>query len=156
MIEAAMTRLEHALVMLLRLGNLPRVHDRLVQRASVRVERGPHIVLAAIGDAGPVRLSTVAKQLGIDISTASRHVSHLCELGLLERTVDASDHRAAQLALSGAGRRALDDLRAARHHALIELLSGWKASDLDRLAGYLERLNTDLIDRVGTDQGEQR
>jgi len=155
-VESSVTRLEHALVRLLRMGNLQRVHDRLVRRAGVRVERGPYLVLAAIGDAESLRLSNVAKQLGIDLSTASRHVSRLCELGLLERATDVTDHRAAQLTLTGAGRQALDDLRAARHLALTELLGGWKPSDLDRLAGYLERLNTDLIDRVGAEQGDER
>lgn len=149
-------RLEHALVTLLRLGNLPRTHDRLVRRAGARIERGAYIVLAAIGDSGTTRLSATAKQLGIDVSTASRHVSRLCELGLLERTVDAADHRAAKLALNDAGRRALDEIRAARHEALAELLAEWSQSDLDRLARYLERLNSDLIDRVDAEQGDER
>lgn len=150
------TRLEHALVALLGLGNLPRVHDRLGRRAGVKVERGPYLALAAIGDAEPVRLSNLAKQLGIDVSTASRHVSRLCEQGLLDRTIDVGDHRAAQLTLSDAGRRALQNLRDARRHALAELLGGWDPVDVDRLAGYLERLTTDLIDHVDTEPEDQR
>lgn len=149
-------RLEQALVTLLRLGNLPRTHERLVRRAGIRLERGAYIVLAAIGDIGSSRLSAIATQLGVDVSTASRHVRRLCELGLLERTVDATDHRAAHLTLNDAGSQALSEIRAARHEALAELLDDWKQSDLDRLAGYLERLNTDLITRVDAEQGDQR
>ena len=152
-VSPPVTRLEHALIGLLRLGSLPRVHDRLVSRAGVRVERGPYLALAAIGDAGSLRLSRLARQQGIDLSTASRHATRLCNDGLVERTVDARDHRAADLSLTPAGERVLADLRAARRDALGDALAGWDAADLDRLAGDIERLTRDIMNQLAN-QGD--
>lgn len=153
---APLDRLEHALVDLVRLGNLSRVHDRLVGRARLRIERGAYVVLATIGDDGPLRLSAVAAVLGIDVSTASRHVTRLSELGLIERSVDEADHRAAQLTLTAPGREALEGLRAARHGALAEVLTDWDSTEIADLAAAIERLNGAFAERIAPDQGDER
>lgn len=55
---------------------------------------------------GPLRLGELGRRLGITPSTLTRNLERLLESGLVERTTDRQDARAARVALTPAGRRA--------------------------------------------------
>ena len=55
---------------------------------------------------GALRLSALGKRLGITPSTLTRNLARLVEAGLVTRSGDQDDARAAQVALSEAGRTA--------------------------------------------------
>ena len=63
---------------------------------------------------GPLRVSALAEALGLDTSTASRHVRQLEDGGYLDRTGDPGDRRAFQVRLTRRGRAALDQAMRAR------------------------------------------
>ena len=70
-------------------------------------------LLRMLQHCGPVQLGDVAAKLRVDLSVASRQVSHLVDAGLVRRTVDDDDRRARTVELTEAGRALL--VRAYEH-----------------------------------------
>jgi DNA-binding MarR family transcriptional regulator len=59
-----------------------------------------------------LRLTELGRRLGITPSTLSRNLARLLESGLVARTEDAPDARAARVSLTAVGRRKAEELRA--------------------------------------------
>jgi DNA-binding MarR family transcriptional regulator len=118
----------------------PRTADGRLDRASVSVLH--HVSLKA-----PLRLSELAKCMGLDSSTVSRHVSHLEEGGYLTRTGDPADRRASRVLLTDKGRDILDE--AMRNQAAIfdRAIADWPEADRDRLTSLMTQL-AESIDRL--------
>jgi DNA-binding MarR family transcriptional regulator len=85
-------------------------------------------------------VATVAHQLGLDHSGASRMVRDAVAAGYLIRAASAHDRRSAALRLTREGRELLEGSRAWQRRAFAELTAGWQEEDRRRFAGYLERL----------------
>jgi len=62
--------------------------------------------LEALSGHGPMRMSDLGRRLGIAPSTLTRNLERLVDGGLVTRTADARDARAARVRLTAAGRRA--------------------------------------------------
>lgn len=139
-----LTELERGLTEVLRNGNLYRLHEHLVDIAGVSLDRAAYGVLGTLQGARGIRLSELAQRLGIDVSTASRHVANLEGSGLVRRVADPSDRRAVMLDLTEAGDETLDRVRLARRRLLAEVLRDWDEHDVATLATLLERLGADL------------
>ncbi len=118
-----LVRIEDSLAAIVRLVGLPRVHERVLALAGIVMDPSVYGVLGRISDHEPLRLSELARLLGIEKSTASRKVKQLRSAGLLVRDPDERDGRASFLRLSGEGRRVLDTLRSGRH----ALLQSWSS-----------------------------
>src|SRR3954468_11609397 len=101
-------------------------------------------VLSRLDELGPVRLSTLAQVLCLDISTVSRQVPTLERYGWVERQRDPEDNRAQLLDLTEAGRRVLEDVRRSRVDVLRRLLPDWSDADLKAFAKQLHRFNDDV------------
>lgn len=112
--------------------------------AGATVERASVALLGRLTECGETRLSELACMLGVDVSTASRQVRHLADLGLLDRSPDPSDGRAQRLRVSARGRRVVEQVRAARASLLADALAGWSPGDRDTLTDLLVRLADDL------------
>lgn len=141
--------LERALARLVRRANTPRVHDRLALRAGVPLDHALYVTLVRIGDRAPIRLTDLAQDLGVDVSTSSRQVRALEDKGLVDRCGDDRDRRVAQLSLSAAGRSLLAAARTARLEALAAVLARWPDRDIALLGELVERLLDDLDETVG-------
>lgn len=102
------------------------------------------IVLSRMRDAGPVRLSDLAAELALDLSTVSRQVKALEERGLLVRTDDPGDRRAALLEIAPAGNDVLAKAWARRQAWLSESLADWSPEDRAALAAVLHRFADSL------------
>jgi DNA-binding MarR family transcriptional regulator len=100
--------------------------------------------LAVIQVHGPLRVSEVAEQLGIDLSVASRQIASLTAEGYVERRVDDRDRRAQLVAVTRAGRRALHESHRRMVAAFEQVVEGWDDEDVDALTGGLERLREDF------------
>ncbi|MEU9590991.1 MarR family winged helix-turn-helix transcriptional regulator [Streptomyces sp. NPDC048219] len=87
------------------------------------------------------RATDLAAHYALDKSTVSRQVAALERAGLVERRVDADDHRVQVLHLTDAGRRILAQVTVSRRTAFRERLANWPEEDLVRFAAYLERYN---------------
>lgn len=93
---------------------------------------------------GPIRISALAEALVLDISTASRHVSHLETANLLTRKPDPVDLRATLLTLTPEGIEFLRQGMARRSRVLRAATTAWPGSDLPTLTTLLNRLADDL------------
>jgi DNA-binding MarR family transcriptional regulator len=119
-------------------------HEAHMAAAGVALDRAAYSLLARLGECGPVRLSGLARRLGVNASTASRQVQLLERQRLVRRAPDPADRRAAILELTGDGREVLGRLRAHRRTMLAGLLEPWPAADRHRLAILLTRFLDDL------------
>jgi DNA-binding MarR family transcriptional regulator len=111
-----------------------------------RVELGEHLhlTLAMLGAGQPLRVSDLASQLDVERSTVSRRVTELVRLGLVTRTTDPDDRRAAVLELTRPGERALSRIQDAWHQTLLEITSSWPAKQRADTTAHLARIADSL------------
>ncbi len=98
----------------------------------------------------PVRMSDVASLLRVDPSTATRTVSRLQQLALVDRTADPVDARVVLVVPSEGGRRLHARVRARANDLLSDMLDTFDAEDRERLASLMERLVAAVDARRGT------
>lgn len=102
-------------------------------------------IIGLLGAFSPFSLQTLAREVNVDKSQASRIVSGLIERGLLQRGADENDGRGVQLSLTTQGRtlyRKVFPKAVKRNEALLSALS---PQDRD----CLERALTLLTERAG-------
>jgi DNA-binding MarR family transcriptional regulator len=107
-------------------------------------------VLFSVVRNGPVRLSELAAEEGLNPTMLSRVVGDLVDAGLLERTSDPHDRRAALVSATAAGRRLTERIRHERTDALNEALEPLGEADraaLENALPALEALAEQLKER---------
>lgn len=107
-------------------------------------------VLATTKRLGPIGISELARHEAMNPTMLSRVLGRLEEAGLIVRTTDPSDRRAASVEMTAAGRRQLQRVRAERSAVLAGLLAGVSGDDEAALAAalpVLEQLAEALKDR---------
>jgi DNA-binding MarR family transcriptional regulator len=97
-------------------------------------------VLLSVVREGRVRLSDLADAEGINPTQLSRAVAHLVETGLVERSADEGDRRAAWLKPTAAGRKLTERIRRERTDALTLALEGLEPAERERIAVALHAL----------------
>jgi DNA-binding MarR family transcriptional regulator len=113
------------------------VHDDTVDRAAI-------IILSSLKENNAVRLSDLASELMLDISTVSRQAKALEDRGLVTRTEDLDDRRAVRLEVAPAGLAVLDQAWTRRNRWLADSLHEWSAKDRDALVAMLTRFADSL------------
>ena len=121
-------------------ANRARIYEGLLRRANVRMDKALYPVLSATAAFGPARVSEIAAVLGLNPTTASRHLGSLQRMGLVSRSSSDDDGRAAVMELTESGRKAMGDLRAARKRLFATLLADFDGAELERFGDYLDRL----------------
>jgi DNA-binding MarR family transcriptional regulator len=150
--------IEEALTRIVRRAKQRPAHDQLMAAAGLSMERAAFAV-ARLCEAGPVRLSDLAAKLDVNVSTISRHVQQLERDGLLRRTDDPRDRRAAMLHLTAEGRSVLQRAWAARRAALVRILDRWDPGDRHSFAELLSRFARELegsLDPAGRERPARR
>jgi DNA-binding MarR family transcriptional regulator len=137
--------IEHALLLVVRRANLPRTHELFARKAGVNLERGALVVLARLDEFGSIRPSELARILGVEPSTATRHVQDLQRRQLVAKHPDPSDGRSCVVELTAEGRTTLGRYRAARLALFEEMFAGWDRAEMAGLADGLERFVDDLV-----------
>lgn len=89
---------------------------------------------------GPMRLSRLAEAEGLNPTMLSRMVSDLVEAGLLERSSDESDRRAAWVKTTRAGRELARRMRRERTQAVTAALGRLNAADRKAVEAALPAL----------------
>lgn len=97
---------------------------------------------------GPVSGTELGRQVGLTQSAATRLVDSLVRAGLAERSARAG--RVVLVGLTPAGRRAAEELLAARASTLTGVLSALSAEERAELGGLLEKLLTRLYGDIGS------
>jgi DNA-binding MarR family transcriptional regulator len=114
------------------------------------IDPGMMFVLHQVQANGPLRVSELAGCMGLDASTASRHVRNLEDGGYLARTGDPGDRRASRVRLTPKGRGALARALRARAAVVDRAIADWPDEDRATLASLMNRL-ADSLDRLHTD-----
>jgi DNA-binding MarR family transcriptional regulator len=107
--------------------------------ANDTVERAAIIILSSLKENSAVRLSDLANDLLLDISTVSRQARALEDRGLVTRTEDPEDRRAVRLELAPAGLAVLDQAWSRRIGMLADSLHDWTPEDRVTLVAMLTR-----------------
>jgi len=118
------------------------------------LERPVFALLVQLIDHGPKRTTALAEAVYSDVSTVSRQINQLVQLGLIERQADPADGRASLLVATEKGRTCLAKARCQRNQRVAELVTGWSAADRDQLVALLDRFNT-AIEIKRTNRAEQ-
>ena len=137
-----MRALEHEMGVLVR-----RIRRMIAERARmVHPDLSPvaYSMLMALNDSGPRRASDLVDLFTIDKGAVSRQVGALLELGLIERSPDPEDRRAAILAITEEGTRRLGTVAAMRRREVSERLSGWSDDELAGFVAMMARYNNAL------------
>jgi DNA-binding MarR family transcriptional regulator len=142
--DTSLDELYEALAQLARGRRAGLLHERLTELAGASIDPPGRLLLRRVADEGEVRLGELAAVIGLDPSTVSRKAQQLERAGLLARTADRTDKRAAMLSLTAEGKRLLRRFDVARRRLLGEVLADWTADDRRTLATLLKRLADDF------------
>jgi DNA-binding MarR family transcriptional regulator len=131
----------------------PRLHERLLRAAGIRLDRAGASLLAKLDGHEPTRVTALAERLSVDTPTVTRKLQQLERLGLVARSDDPGDKRAHRIRLTPRGRSTLARLVTARRAWLDQLLEGWTEEDRTTFAALLERFTTRLTDELDAPHG---
>ena len=133
-------RLESALNRLMLPANRGPLCAPAIDAAPSGIDGQTWPVLHVLGRLGPCSVMRVAEEIGIDRSGASRHLSRLEELGLVQRTADLVDRRAALVSLTDEGRQVVDELSGQLADYLHEMLRAWPRGQAEMLVDGIDRI----------------
>ncbi|MFJ4654763.1 MarR family winged helix-turn-helix transcriptional regulator [Nocardia sp. NPDC088792] len=102
-------------------------------------------VAAALRTGDEATVTTVAEQLGLDHSGASRMVRDAIAAGHLARLDSTHDRRRVVLQLTSDGNNLLTASHDWQRHCFDQLTATWSEPDRHRFAGYLQRLADETI-----------
>jgi DNA-binding MarR family transcriptional regulator len=105
------------------------------------LDRSAALLLAELQLRGPLGISTLATNLQLDISTASRQTAALEAKGLVERLADPEDGRVSLLQITSLGEAQLREARRIYNAMLAEMLEDWSEEDLHLFKELLVRYN---------------
>ena len=116
--------------------------DALPDGASIG--RTGYWLLVLVSEQAPLRLSDLAGTVELDLSTISRQIRDLVASGLITRTPDPADGRAALLSLTDRGVAVLEAVSEFRRRVLAAAIAEWTDEERNLLTSGLLRLGTAL------------
>jgi DNA-binding MarR family transcriptional regulator len=108
------------------------------------VDKAGLAVLHEMRSLGTVRPSDLASQMRLDLSTISRHLRSLAELGMVRRTADPDDARAQLVSITERGGEVLGRVLDQRAATIRNAIAHWPEGDRFALRQLLRRLADDL------------
>ncbi len=135
--------LQRAFIELTRRAHLPSIEERLRRDAGTELALPSFAVLARLDDHGPLQISELAALGGVDISTMSRTLRHLCDDGYAQRE-RGEDLRCVVMEITEKGRETVGRLQTASQRMLAHILSGWSDADIAELARLMTRLTEEF------------
>ena len=113
---------------------------------------GQEQVLQALGNSGPMTMGELATILRVRPPTASKTVSRLSALKLVERHTEPGDARVVRVKLTKEGKRKAAAIDALWNEVESELLAGFDNKDRKRLRKLLRKAAKNLAGLTGADQ----
>ncbi|MEN8704967.1 DNA-binding MarR family transcriptional regulator [Nocardioides marinisabuli] len=138
----SLMRLEQEVGVLIR--RVKRVIGERSRAVHPDLQPASYLMLAYLGQHGPMRASAAAEMFHIDKGAISRQVTHLVELGLVERTQDPDDGRASLISATPSAVERLTAVAENRRQWLDERLGDWDAAELEEFTRVLGRYNEAL------------
>lgn len=113
---------------------------------------GQEQVLQALASSGPMTMGDLAAILRVRPPTASKTVSRLASLKLVERHTEPGDARVVRVKLTKEGKRKAAAIDALWDEVEAELLAGFDNKDRKRLRKLLRKAAKNLAGITGADQ----
>jgi DNA-binding MarR family transcriptional regulator len=113
---------------------------------------GQEQVLQALANSGPMTMGDLAAVLHVRPPTASKTISRLSALKLVERHTEAGDARIVRVKLTKEGKRKAESINALWDEVEGELLADFDNRDRKRLRKLLRRACKNLAGLTGADQ----
>ena len=107
--------------------------------------------LSIVGRRQPIRMSDLARELGIGLGGASALVKRMARHGLVARRADANDRRIVQLELTPRARRMLDRMERGSAEHFSRLIERMTTAEREGLATVLR-----AFVRLGAEQAQGR
>ncbi|GAB2702669.1 MarR family winged helix-turn-helix transcriptional regulator [Kitasatospora kifunensis] len=138
---AATSELEAVLASVAYLLTRSQAHERQTARAGIKAARSDIYLLRALAEAEDAsRVGDLAAWLMVEPSHVTRQIDRLQAQQLVERTPDALDRRARQVALTVEGQAVLNRLKQANIASLMNALDGIPEPDVATTVGVLRHL----------------
>lgn len=125
-----------------------RIGDRL---AALNLFAGQEQVVQALAAAGTMTMGDLAATLRVRPPTASKTISRLAALGVVERRAEAGDGRIVRVRLTEAGLAKAEAIERLWDEVEAELLDGFDSKERRRLRKLLRRVARNLADAAGQD-----
>lgn len=110
----------------------------------------PQAQLLCVLQDGPHGMAALSSVVRLERSSLTGLVDRAEQRGLVERRPDPADRRAVKVALTPAGRRAVDRFHSQVTERLCSTLSGLSETERDRFARTLTKLTADVPAVFGT------
>ena len=124
------------------------LHAILAKRAGVGIDRVACLVLKAVAAGVSVRITDLARDLGVEVPTMSRHVANLTQAGFLAKSPDPDDGRVWWVQLTPKAEETIERLEVERRQLLSQVFLGWTKSDRDTFVDLLDRFSSDLTHQI--------
>ena len=121
---------------------------RSIEAAPVEVTVVQHRVLVLLAAEGPQAIGTLAQQLGVNPSNATRVCDRLQRLGLVRRTRPPHDGRAVHVTITPAGRRLVDAVSQHRRRAVAAVLEQLSPEQVDTVVSAMTEFNRAAHERA--------
>ena len=125
-----------------------RMGDRL---AELGLFAGQEQVVQALAAHGLMTMGDLAATLRVRPPTASKTISRLSSLGLVERRAEPGDARIVRVQLTETGRERAKQIATLWNEVEDELLAGFDGKDRKRMRKFLRRAAKNLADLTGAD-----
>lgn len=107
------------------------------------LEPAAYGLLSVLLNQGGMRLTELARCIGVGKPSVSRQISFLEGVGLVHKEADPRDGRAQLIELTPRGLAKMRQVHDGRQQAFHSLLADWDTKDLTTLAALIARLNAD-------------
>ncbi|MCQ9165605.1 MarR family winged helix-turn-helix transcriptional regulator [Arthrobacter sp. STN4] len=107
------------------------------------LEPAAYGLLSVLLKQGGMRLTELARCIGVGKPSVSRQISFLESVGLVRKEADPRDGRAQLIELTPQGLAKMREVHDGRQRAFHSLLAHWDPKDLTTLAELIARLNDD-------------
>ncbi|MGO4384783.1 MarR family winged helix-turn-helix transcriptional regulator [Specibacter sp. RAF43] len=143
---AGASDVDHAMAALETQLSLPWRRARAISYGLTRsvhpeLEPAAYGLLSVLAKDGAMRLTDLARCIGVGKPSVSRQISLLETLGLVRRQADPLDGRAQLIGLTPAGQSKMTTVHAARQRAFHAMLEHWDEAELRQLAELIAKLN---------------
>jgi DNA-binding MarR family transcriptional regulator len=113
---------------------------------------GQEQVLQVLGSQGAIPMSALAATLRVRVPTASKAVTRLAALGLVEREADVADRRSVRVRLTRKGKATAARIQALWDEVEADMMAGFDPKESKRLRKLLLKAATNLATALGGDE----
>ena len=133
-----------AIATLFRLEGSRRIHRQQAAAAGVALSQQGLRVLGRLIDSGPTSPGQLATRLELDPAVVARLLRQLEDSGFVMRERNPDDGRVSTMHATAAGEDAFNRIRQVIWRHMRRVLDSWAPSDIQSLAGLLDRLVADV------------